>query len=469
MQASIQGTRLLLKIAWLIPVAWLIGNSFNGSIGIILPAYIFIVFGLALIPFIPTVEDVWERFEESWQGPFLAVSVGLAALAVFLVVSFLGGTRITIPTVAINWILLIAVAFLVTRILDQDVDYEGVIGDFRLGIVGTVFVLAIAYKGDGHAQFTAQVFAGVIAYGLLGVFGLALARRYAIEDPSNDERTQGIQADWLLSVLLLLGVLAVIGVLLAQLFEFDIISALGNLTQPLRNVLINGFLFVAREVLQFLAWLISLLGFHALKPPHLHNPTPPKAGPPRIRNHHLRSNHLPAWLTEIFKALGIILLGAGILAVLTLSLRVIGRSHRSRVKGERRVSAWSWRKMGRWFFGHGRQKLAELLDDYKPQFKRRQPVRSVRDVYRAFLTYGGRNARPRTKDETGLEYSGDLSARWPESRESLHDLNELYLAERYGSRPTTEELLRRAKADLQAVELGAGHARSVPPAGDDSD
>jgi len=151
------------------------------------------------------------------------------------------------------------------------------------------------------------------------------------------------------------------------------------------------------------------------------------------------------------------ILAVGLFAIFVLSaaFRRVSVRRVGRIVGERRISGWSWRKMLQWSLFRGRVGLASLVPQRQPTIRKPRRMRSVRDVYRSLLVLGRRRARPKTPPETGLEYGHALNQRWPASTPALDHLNALYMAERYGDRPTTPESLRAAIKDLDEVEAAA--------------
>jgi hypothetical protein len=459
MPAIVRALRLLLKLGWLVPLSWMLGAGASGSIGAVLPIYVFLGFGLATMAIWPVLERWLGVHQGRWLRPFLVIAIAVLSGALAKATALATGVSMPPASLLLNWVLLIGVAFLTLRIQDQDPDYEAVLSDFRVGILGLVVILAAAYTvGSHHASSGPLVYGGAVGYGLLGVFSLAFARRFAVDDPSTDERTQGLQLDWFLSIVILLAALGLIGVLMAQIFAFDIVGAIGQLTQPYRDIAFRVVSFLGQGLAMSLDWLSRLLGLH---PSHSKLLTPPSGSTPQhahsgVKRPHV--THLPPVVILFLKSAVLLLLGTGVLGLLAVGLRSLRSRRPARMMGERRSSAWSWRKMASWLFRHGKEEVAKLVQDHRPRLPHLRRVRSVRDVYRGLLGFGHSHARARSKSETGFEYTSDLALRWRSSQKGLEDLNALYMAERYGSRPPSDEIVKRAQADLEAVKIGAGHS-----------
>jgi len=456
--------RALLKLGWLIPVAWMLGAGIRASIGPIMPVYLFVGFPILLIALWPHLQGLLDTKRlMRFRAP---VVMAMALIAGFLVelAASLGGA-FSLGELILTCVLLVATTLVALRIIDQDVDYETILGDFRFGILGLVVLLAVAAAlGHKHASFGPLVYAGVAGYGLVGIFGLALGRRFAVDDASIDERPHGLESDWLLSLLVLLGGLGLVALLLAQVFAFDIVGAVGNMTQPLQSAAIHAITFVGASIAGFVAWLIHFLPFHPpkLRPPVVKPPPVRHPQPQPVSHRPHPGKPLPASVILALKAIGILIAGMIALAILSLAVKVARVRRPAPLRGEQRTTNWSWRKMAGWMFRRTRDELGRLVPAQGVHLSRRHRYTSVRDVYRALLAFGSLRARPRMPSETGLEYSHELAGRWKASSDPLRDLNALYLEERYGSRPPSPALVARARSDLHAVEAAAEAVETRP-------
>jgi hypothetical protein len=312
--------------------------------------------------------------------------------------------------------------------------------------------------GHHHAKFGPQVYAGVVAYGLLGVFGLAYARRFAPDDPAKDERTHDVQGDWLLSIAVLVGALALVSLLLVQVFSFDIVGAIGHLIQPVVGAVVAGAAFVASKVIAFVEYLLRLLGVHPVTPKAPKQPPHPAPAPQPTptTSRRLRANHISPLMALILKVVALLAVGCAALLAMTMGFRALGARRPARIAGERRSRSWSWRKMSSWLFRRTKEGVGELLQAHAPHLPHRRRVRSVRDVYRALLVFASTHGRPRDRGETALEFTADLSIRWESVDAALDHLNQLYADERYGLRVSSADLVKQAQKDLKAIEMGSG-------------
>jgi hypothetical protein len=464
MTRVLAGMRLTIEIGWLVPLSWMIKAGGSGWPGGLMPVHLFLLFGFAVIFAWPVVVDRIDRIHLGRVNLVSALLFTMAAAIAVLVASKVLGAPIPLGTFLLDWIGLIGVVLLCMRIGD-DSGYEDMLGDFRLGLLCLVFALGFAYLvvGHRHVTFTGVDFAGVVGYTLFGVFSLAFARSFALDYFSADKRKTGIELEWIVGMIALLGGLLIVSLVLSQLFAFDIVGALGVATEPLAHAAQRGLLSVldvaATIVFNVLNWLVHLLGIH---PPKQVVP-PRRVGPPGRQPRPQVHVHKPPKLDPMFilaaKIAAILAVGLFAIGVLSAAFRRVSIRHAGRILGERRISGWSWRKMLQWSLFRGRTGVTSLVPHRQQTMRKPRRMRSVRDVYRSLLVLGRERARPKTPPETGLEYGRALNQRWPPSSPALDHLNALYMAERYGNRPVTSETLREAIKDLHEVEAAA---KSVP-------
>ncbi|GEM_PF-6208640 len=445
--------RFLLRTAWLLPVAWMYGGNLAGSMGVVLPVMVLIAFGTALIFLWPLLSTLVRRLGLSRFSTAFVIGLGVLGGTIVAVGNISFGVHTNAGTYALEWLLLLVIGSVAFSSVVGEQTYPGISRDFILGTLGLLLVVAFSYTLGSRSQmhFGALVYAGFIGYVLLGVAGLGFARRYAPDEFATDMRSGSLEPDWLLTVVLLIGGLGIASLVFAQLFAFDIMGAIGHLTQPLQDLAIQGLKVVATSIAAFLVWLIHILG---IKPRHhAVHPTVRRA-PQRnpIPSRHLHSNRVPSWILLTLEALLLAAVAIAALSVLTLIFRSLLGLRLSTLKGERRVSEWSWRKMTGWLFRQGQTQLRSLLPEHGLRLPRRRRLDTVRDVYRAFLHLGGERGRARVAAETGLEYSLDVEARWPASEEGLDRLNAIYMAERYGLREPDAERVAAARAELERFD-----------------
>ena len=458
---SFGSLRVWLRLAWLLPVVWVLGDGLRGSAGIVMPIYIFLAFALFQVGAWAIVQgrisSKWPTLSRPWS---IASIMAVVAALVVVAGDRLTGSHTAIGTMVLNWVLLICVAAFALHLLGQVIEYDAVLGDFRFGVLGIVIVLALAYgPAHVHATFTPAAYAGVITYALIGIFALAFARRFAVDQLDGDQRSLGVDSGWIASIAILIGGIAALVLVLAQLLSFDFVGLVGNLSEPILNSASQILTLVGSLITAVFGWVGHLFGFQFSLPrpvpPHLR---PGLHGNPRPVRFKRSTARLPAIFITLLKVLGLLVVSAAALGLVALGIRHTGFRHPTRISGERRTSVWSWRKMTEWILRHGREDLGSLIAEHRVHLPRRRRFQSVRDVYRSFLHVGRTRGRARLTGETGLEYSAELASRWHGSAEPLADLNALYMAERYGAREPTAELIQRAKADLSQIERVAATA-----------
>lgn len=206
--------------------------------------------------------------------------------------------------------------------------------------------------------------------------------------------------------------------------------------------------------------------------------TSPLKGPPPPQHAGLPQNFphiaLPATPSEMaLFALGVVIAGGAILFLLMSSLyalakygkrRRLRQRKRAQKKGERQ-SVWSWRLFWRqcsaFVLQQGRALLLFLLA-LRRRFWR-QPaavrpgtasgsgnlfpapsdVRTIRDIYQAFLAQASSRGYPRARNETPYEFRRRLHSQQPLLEPELEAITEAYAQARYGGHlPPADEFAR---------------------------
>ena len=452
--------RLTIEIGWLIPLSWMIRAGGGGRLSSLMPAYLFLLFGYAVIFAWPFVVRQIERSHLRRASTVAALFFTIAAALLVPILSRVIGLSVPLGSFLLEWIGLIGIVLLCMRVGDES-GYEDILGDFRLGLLCLIFSLAFVYLVIGRQDvvFNGLDFAGLVGYTLFGVFSLAFARSFALDYLTPDKRKKGIELEWVVGMIGLVGGLALVSLILSQLFAFDIVGAIGVATEPLarglQNLLGLALDGVATVVFNVLYWATHLLGIHPPKQTAPH----PKLGPSGQQRRPQAGVHKPRRLDPTFvlaaKIAAILVVGMTAIAMISAVLRRASVRRVGRIVGERRISDWSWRKLLQWSLLRGRAGIASMVPHRQRTIRKPRRIRSVRDVYRALLVLGRERARAKTPSETGVEYGRELSRRWPTSSPAMESLNALYMAERYGSSPVTEQSLRAAIKDLQDVERAA--------------
>lgn len=455
MRATLATIRLVLELGWLVPLVIAIGQ-YPGLFHNIAPLPVYI--GLAFIQVVVLQRVASAKFtDRRLPWAYLAAACGFALLTATAVqiVSALVGVQVTIWTFGVNLILLGIVSLRGTRVSTESASYQDMMGDFRTGVFAMVVSVVLIYASPGlhFERVQAVIYPVMIGYTLVGVFGLALARRFARDDVSADTRGAKVEAEWVMATVVLLGFLGIAGFVLVQLFAVDFVGMLGNLTAPVRDAAARGFALAVGGMVNVVLWILQSVGLHHTG---RHRPVVPTGGIDLGRGNGHRPRHQPpnVIVERILEALGIVLIGAVVITIVVIAIHTTHFRTTRRLQGEWRTSTWSWRKVLDWLFRRSREQLKNLMPHPDVRAMRRRRLSTVRDVYRELLLLGDEEGRPKALGETGHEYSRALAARWPTASEPLDRLTALYAVERYDGQTGPPETVQSAITDLRAIEDG---------------
>ena len=244
--------------------------------------------------------------------------MAVLAIAVIGLATAISGSQFSFGTGLLNWVVLVAVASFALWTLSETVEYSMVLGDFRVGAVAIIAVVVVAHVVDQtKASVGLDAYLGVIAYGLIGLTAIALARRFAIEDPGSDQRQYAFEREWVLSIGILMGGLAIVSLVLAQIFAYDIVGAAGHILTPAYESVGAVFAFVGEGIIALVTWLAHFLGLHPIKPHRLRIPRAPRQQSQPVPPYHHRVTQVPAFIVDTLKVIGLILVGLTGLALIT--------------------------------------------------------------------------------------------------------------------------------------------------------
>jgi len=163
----------------------------------------------------------------------------------------------------------------------------------------------------------------------------------------------------------------------------------------------------------------------------------------------------PAWLIWILSALPFVVIVLVCSLVIWQIMRRI-RRQRQLLGADQKESIWSWSL----FWQQCRLLLADLLYLLHHPFGNKQQIiqkrtgwqeeltgdraaRSIREIYRALLTWAARQGCVRQRDETPYEYQQRLITQLEVSEEALTEITRAYTLVRYGaSRLSPDEVGR---------------------------
>ncbi len=447
--------RFLTKVGWIIPLVWILGGGWPATLGHLTSAYLLVGIGLVQFPLRSFYARVSQRrvplvLYGLAMVPWLIVTGGLVAFYQ------LTNNRVGVSALVVDAVLMLASSVLALRVVQGEPNYAGILEDFRMGLLLLVFLIGVAFVTTGrqHLSFQPLSYAGIVCYVLLGAFGLAFARRFAIDETVKDDRESALDPEWLLTVAGLLGGLAVVGLIFIQLFSFDLVTAAANLLRPEGNLIGWVGTGIANLTVGVLGFILRVLGLHQLSPKAhglTHVKSPGKKHP--INQKPIKVRPLPGWTEMLLKVIGLGVAGLVALIALTAVIRRLsGIELRGLRGGERRVREWSWKRLFRWGTNSAKDAVSGATSGLRWPIHRSRRPRTVREVYRAFLSLGNERDRAKELGETGLEYSLHLKEAWTDSSGALDDLNRLYNVERYGSEPSEASQVQEAMLDLEVLQ-----------------
>lgn len=444
--------RFLLRLGWLIPAVWSFSGPY-GNMGILLPIYVFLAFGVIEVLLWSAIATYLDRLSIPLHGVLLAFTMAAIAGGAIEIVSLFTTHFVGIAGMILSAFALMGVSLVALQTLD-DSSYQSVVSDFRLGVVTLIVAMVFSYAviGRGHVNFTPPVYFSVTAYVVLGLFSLSAARRFAIDDEVQDDRVVGFQPDWALTTILLLVFVAIFSLVVAQIFAFDVVGGFQSILLPLVRLALSALASVILAIVGAFIRLVQLLGIHIHVHLHARRIQAPKHSSQPRRQSPFKNGHLAPWMLTALKV-AILLAGALVLSIVVpVLLRARFSLRTLTLRGERRISHWSWKHMFGWAFRRTGQQLSQLAPRLRPNLRRRGRITSVREAYRIFLATGRRRTRPRAEGETGLEYSRFIEGCYSATSAPLDRLNSLYLPERYGHHLSSPAEVAAARSELRNVE-----------------
>lgn len=217
-------------------------------------------------------------------------------------------------------------------------------------------------------------------------------------------------------------------------------------------------------------WLISFLGtFLHFNMPSVRQPRPATCQPTRAVPHPQCQppSYVPTGVNTVL--IGVLQYGIPIvlgIVILFLLFAVLRRHRRIRIVQTRRFeeiheSLWSWPLL--WlqvkglFLAFWRRLFPQAVQeemqlDDAGEHAQALEVRSIREIYRAFLKLAANRGYPRRKDETPYEFRERLNTKTPLADSHLAVVTEVYNATRYGGHVPDEEELGRIRGEWKGLE-----------------
>lgn len=438
-----------LLLGWL----WVVvaGSSWPVPFVALLPAVGGLVAG-RLIPY------TWRRinwFDAAWWA---TVAVFVAFLAELGNVLWPGAASSS------RWnLLFVAGLFLAWRgwvIAEGWLDRELVEAELQLGTLAVLVLVGIlAWQVPGAGLLPAIIFFGA------GLVGMGIARRAERRGPKSPAET-----DWLALLGVMLVLLAIVCAGIVFLVTPDLLLTMAEQAFTVVTLALHG-------VAGLVAWFTSL--FPSINPPtEIQPPTtgspnlPPAAPPPSTR-----FDLPPFWIFEMVLIFcGLLFLAYGLRTVLRFMPRRLGlpsRMPKEKEPGppvsEAPTFSWDgWWKLvlvwlRGWLSGTGRSSAGTTDRANGRTTSAPQEERSIRALYREFLTAAERAGFDRTPSTTPAELARTLERAHPTAQAPVTALTELYVRTRYGQEPAGRDEIGRMRS---AVQRARGELAQRRPAND---
>jgi hypothetical protein len=354
------------------------------------------------------------------------------------------------------------------RLSRRQIEPAVVISTFRIGVGVTLALVFIqALVGGGMGALTSLLWLSPIFLSLaLLTHALAravfLRRTHATGLLSNTGRQERALLGLIAPLALLLLLLALlVGAFASPAFLAQVQQALSPLGR-----LYDGLVYLLSELLILLAtpifWLFSLLHPHS-PIPHL---TPPGNAPAASKTHYIQSTPLITIITPYVAVIMPILLIVLLLMLIRLALRRRRLSLQKREE-DTHESLWSWQL----FWTQLKALLLALLHRLFPrhqnevagvttyeEISKEPAVRTIREIYRAFLTWCAARGYPRRRTETPFEFSQRLAVPFANAEPEIAAVTETYTEVRYGDIVPDETEVAHVRSLWQALQQ-----KSLPP------
>ncbi len=312
------------------------------------------------------------------------------------------------------------------------VDFKGLAGGFQMGLA--VFLAALPFSGLMGAS-PARIWALLSGFFVFGLGGLWLGGRMR----PGDRRGESGTASWLVLLILSLGAVLVLGFALWSLVDRELLE-----------ILVAPVIWLWERFMDLMAFIGRILPKPEPVPLPDKGAAAPHLAPPPFKGLLVDLAWLRRLAELLFITATLTIVGMALFRSLTDLLKWLGR----RLSGPspeavtasdygllddlkallRGLYAWL-RRLLRW----GRKKEARG-PAVSPQAK------TVRDIYRRFLIWGGNRGRPRAPSRTPYEYQAEMSRILPGREDDLGLLTEAYVMVRYGGAEPGPDLINLVRA-----------------------
>ncbi len=348
------------------------------------------------------------------------------------------------------------------RLARQHIEPATVVNTLRIGvgvILALVLLQALAGAGLGALASLLWLIPIFLSLALL-THALAQTIFQRRVHSSNLLGSTGRQERVLFSIIGSLSLLLLVIALLIGVFASPAVLAQAQQALSPLSHIYDGIVYVLTLIFVFLLtpifWLISFL-HPQYKMPHL---TPPGNAPSSSKVHYVQPTSLVTTITPYVEIILPLLLVALLLVLIRMALR------RRRIMLKKREedtheSLWSWalfwtqlkallRGLLNRFFPRPKSKVAQVAT-YE-EISNEPAVRTMREIYRAFLNWSAGRGYPRKRNETPLEFKQRLDTPLAYAEAELAAVTEAYTAARYGGVVPDEAEIARVRAFWQSLQ-----------------
>jgi hypothetical protein len=312
------------------------------------------------------------------------------------------------------------------------------VDEFVVGLVAVSVLLAFAPLASQVFPTSTDLLAlSGLTFVATGLAGMPLARLVDVSQRPSYGSEGGLAAGgcWLVMLSGLMGGLVVSALFAAQLLTFERILGVWNqVKDPLTYLALSAIDILSRPV----ELLARLIGFLLSLIPHAPNVRPPASPAPDLFGS-AQPGDEPAISPELIMALKVglvVILALVLIFLLMKAVSGLGVRWKREDIEEARDSVWTWPSLKaawQWLFRRWRPVGERMAAMVAAGHVRRTQVRTVRGLYREFLTVAAGLGHGRHRPETPLEYESRLAEASLPGREEVRTITEAYVLDRYAA------------------------------------
>ncbi len=325
-------------------------------------------------------------------------------------------------------------------------DFEAIYRTFLIGIWAQVFlaiIWVITMGSDSISSLTSSTGIFIAGYFFFGLSALAMCNLRIIQRKLITREGAGtvLNRRWLGIMFGIIGIMVVLGIILATIFSTDIWSILGRVFTSIADWLLQGLEYILIPIGFIVEGLIYLFKLIIRLIPRGEKYEPGELeqfGPSRFElEKALPSGLSPAAVLAIKWALIIIITGLLIFLLTKAVQRVIANREAKHID-QIDESVWTWELFIsdlRIFFNmlFKRKKHPEIIQvTIEEYLEESEGNLNIRQIYQRLLRETSRTNVKRHLYETPYEYSLRFSKAIPECSEYIRDLTNVYINARYG-------------------------------------